>query len=82
MADRYSSVPAIARAFCSPTTSFAWIHGLRGNYAAMEAGGKGVGEAAEAFGDAVAAIQGLHTSGHAAWIRGRFAEGEAAPPAQ
>jgi DNA-binding CsgD family transcriptional regulator/tetratricopeptide (TPR) repeat protein len=56
----------------------AWIHGLRGDYAAMEAGGKGVGEAAQAIGDSVAAIQGLHTMGHAAWIRGRFAEGEAA----
>ena len=56
----------------------AWIHGLQGDYAAMEEGGKGVGEAAEAIGDAVAAIQGLHTLGHAAWIRGRFAEGEAA----
>ena len=56
----------------------AWIRGLQGDYAAMEAGGKGVGEAAEAIGDSVAAIQGFHTSGHAAWIRGRFAEGEAA----
>ena len=56
----------------------AWIHGLRGDYAAMEAGGRGVGEAAEAIGDPVAAIQGFHTLGHAAWIRGRFADGEAA----
>jgi DNA-binding CsgD family transcriptional regulator/tetratricopeptide (TPR) repeat protein len=56
----------------------AWIHGLQGDYAAMEAGGRGVAEAAGATRDAVAAIQGLHTMGHAAWIRGRFAEGEAA----
>ena len=56
----------------------AWIHGLQGDYAAMEAGGRGVAEAAGATRDAIAAIQGLHTLGHAAWIRGRFAEGEAA----
>jgi DNA-binding CsgD family transcriptional regulator/tetratricopeptide (TPR) repeat protein len=56
----------------------AWIRGLQGDYAAMEAGGRGVAEAAGATRDAVAAIQGLHTMGHAAWIRGRFAEGESA----
>jgi DNA-binding CsgD family transcriptional regulator len=56
----------------------AWIHGLQGDYAAMEAGGKGVADAAETARDTIAAIQGLHTLGHAAWIRGRFAEGEAA----
>jgi DNA-binding CsgD family transcriptional regulator/tetratricopeptide (TPR) repeat protein len=56
----------------------AWIHGLQGDYAAMEAGGRAVAEAAGAGRDAIAAIQGLHTMGHAAWIRGRFADGEAA----
>jgi len=55
----------------------AWLRGLRGDYAAMEAGGERVGTAAEAVGDPIAAIQGFHTMGHAAWIRGRFAEGEA-----
>ncbi|MFL5952492.1 MAG: ATP-binding protein [Gaiellaceae bacterium] len=56
----------------------AWIRGLRGNYAAMQVGGAQVGEAAEAGHDRFAAIQGFHTAGHAAWIRGRFAEGETA----
>src|SRR5262249_55266716 len=56
----------------------AWIRGLRGDYAAMEAGGRLVGAEADAAGDRCAAIQGLHTMGHAAGIRGRFAEGEAA----
>jgi DNA-binding CsgD family transcriptional regulator len=56
----------------------AWIRGLRGDYAAMEAGGEAAGKAAEVAGDYFAAIQGFHTMGHAAWIRGRFAEGEAA----
>jgi DNA-binding CsgD family transcriptional regulator/tetratricopeptide (TPR) repeat protein len=56
----------------------AWIHGLGGDYEAMEAGGQVVGETAEAAGDLFAAIQGFHTQGHAAWIRGRFAVGQAA----
>jgi DNA-binding NarL/FixJ family response regulator len=56
----------------------AWIRGLQGDYAAMEVGGRRVAEAGEAIGDRFASIQGFHTAGHAAWIRGRLAEGESA----
>ncbi len=56
----------------------AWIHGLRGDYPAMEASAAGVVDAAEALGERFALIQGLQAIAAAAVDRGRFAEAEAA----
>jgi DNA-binding CsgD family transcriptional regulator len=54
----------------------AWINGLRGDYAAMEAEARRVAEAARKAGERFAEIQGLQTSAFAASSRGRFAEAE------
>jgi DNA-binding CsgD family transcriptional regulator len=54
----------------------AWIRGLRGDYAAMEAAARGVAEAARNAGERFAEIQGLQTTAFAASSRGRFTESE------
>lgn len=54
----------------------AWISGLRGDYAAMEAAARRVAEASRIGGDRFAEIQGLQTTAFAAGVRGRFEEAE------
>jgi DNA-binding CsgD family transcriptional regulator len=54
----------------------AWIHGLRGNYVAMDAAGRCVAVAARNAGERFAEIQGLQTTAFAASSRGRFTEAD------
>jgi DNA-binding CsgD family transcriptional regulator len=54
----------------------AWIRGLRGDHAGMEAAAELVASAAEEIGDGFAAIQALFAIGQAAWLQGRFRRGE------
>jgi DNA-binding NarL/FixJ family response regulator len=56
----------------------AWIRGLRGDYAAMEAAARCVAEAADTANERFAAIQGLQATGFAALVRGRFTSAERA----
>jgi DNA-binding CsgD family transcriptional regulator/tetratricopeptide (TPR) repeat protein len=52
----------------------AWVRGLRGNFAAMEAGGRRVVAAAEAEGERFVIMQGLATIGLATQFQGKFHE--------
>ena len=54
----------------------AWMHGLRGDYLAMEVAASRVAEASQAVGERFAEIQGLQTTAFAALVRGRFSESE------
>ena len=56
----------------------AWIRGLRGDYAAMEDGGRTVADEAGLAGEPFARIQGLQSQAFAASFRGRFREAEEA----
>jgi DNA-binding NarL/FixJ family response regulator len=55
----------------------AWIHGLRNEYPAMQAGAERVVASADATDDRFATIQALTVLAQASFFRGRFAEAEA-----
>ena len=52
----------------------AWIRGLRGDYAGMQAKASEVARAAETSHERFAAIQGLQAIGFAAWVQAQFTE--------
>jgi class 3 adenylate cyclase/tetratricopeptide (TPR) repeat protein len=56
----------------------AWIRGIRGDLAALQAGAAAVAEAAQAAGHPFVARQAFGAAGYAAFHRGRFAEAESA----